>query len=245
MIKTILIDDEPTALKGLIMELQNFSDKIEIVTTFSNAANAVSFLEKEEVEVVFLDMEMPEMDGLTFLEHYPERNFEVVFTTAHSSYAIDAVKSEAVDYLLKPIDAEELQHCIERLEKKIIKTNFSMQLVHAIDKLSQISNTNRKIRLNYDGKIEFYQPDELVYFEASGNYTKVFKEDGTQILLTKKMKQLEEELPTDLFFRIHNSFIVNLSKIKSFYKNEGFILLENNVQLPVAKQRRSNILGKI
>ena len=121
MIKAILIDDEPIALKGLHFELKNFSEKIDVAGTFSNATDALDFLNNREVDVVFLDMEMPSMDGLSFLEHFQERTFEVVFTTAHSSYAIDAVKSDAVDYLLKPIEREELASCLDRLKKKMLK----------------------------------------------------------------------------------------------------------------------------
>lgn len=245
MLKIILIDDELNAIKGLLYELKQFSNSIEVVQTFSNAQDAITFLENEDIDAVFLDMEMPTMTGLSFLKHFNERNFEVVFTTAHNSYAIDAVREDAVDYLLKPIDPDELKKCIDRLEKKIFKNSMSSQLVDAIDKLTTLNNSNRKIKLNYDGKIEFFSPEDLLYFEASGNYTKVHTAQSNHILLTKKLKILEEELPHDLFFRIHNSYIINLSRVKLFHKNDGLIILDNGTELPVSKQRRANILDKM
>lgn len=245
MITTVLIDDELKALKGLELELQNFKDRVSVEARFTNATNALEYFKKQMVDVVFLDIDMPEMDGLAFLDYFPERSFEVIFTTAYSKYAIDAVKSDAVDYLLKPVDADELECCIQRLEKKLRKNNFDVRFIEAIEKLADFNNSARKIKLSYDGKIVFFHPDELVYFEANGNYTNTFTSNGDKILLTKKLKQLAEELPGELFYRIHNSYIVNLTKIKSFHKNDGMIELDNKVLLPISKQRRIDILEKI
>ena len=245
MIQALLIDDEINALKGLEIELRNFKDKVQIAGSYTSTANALEHLKHKDVDVVFLDIEMPEMNGFQFLEKFRERNFEVIFTTAYSKYAIDAIKNEAVDYLLKPVDIDDLESCIQRLEKKLYKNSFDLKFEEAIEKISGLNSNIRKIKLSYDGKVVFFEPSEILYCEGSGNYTNVFTNTGEKILLTKKLKQLQDELPEDLFYRVHNSYIVNISCVRAYLKNEGIVLLHNDVSIPVSKQKRSDIIDKI
>ena len=245
MINAIIVDDEMNAIKALSLELKNFREQVSVKGHFTSASGAIDFLKNNEVDVVFLDMEMPEMTGLDFLERFHQRNFLVVFTTAFSKYALNAIKQEAVYYLLKPIDIIELETCIKRIDKALSKDIFEEKLDEALKKLNLLKGGPQKVKINHDGKIVFYHPDEILYGEGDGNYSWVHFEKKNKILVTKKLKQLEEDLQEPIFYRVHNSYIINLNKIKAYNKNEGVVILENNAVIPVSRQKRNNILSKI
>lgn len=245
MINAIIVDDEMMAIKGLDLELRNFSDRVEVSGKFTNAQNALDYIHSNPVDVVFLDVEMPGMTGFDFLNKFQERSFQVVFTTAYSKYALNAIKNEAVYYLLKPVDIDELEKCINRIEKVLQKDSFDTKLEEALNKMNELGAGPKKIKLTHDGKIAFMDPEEIVYFEGSGNYTTVFLNDGSKILLTRQLKQVENELPEGAFFRIHKSYIVNLTKVRAYLKSEGMLMLQNNVSLPVSLQKRGEILTRL
>ena len=245
MITSIIVDDELIAIKGLHFELLNFSDRIAVLEKFTSAEAAILFLQQEKVDVVFLDVEMPGMNGFEFLQQFPQRNFQVVFSTAYSSYALNAIQEEAVYYLLKPVDAEELEKCLERIDKVLQKDQFEEKLDLALAKLNELGLNPKKIRLSFDGKIAFYEPSEIDYFEAKGNYTSVHLNNGNKILLTRQLKQIENELPDYLFCRIHKSYLVNLTKVRSFTRQDSSIILDNDIRLPVSSNKRENIVNRL
>src|SRR5690554_2170360 len=152
MINCILIDDELSALKGLVYELKNFEDRIEIKAQFSSAENAIDYLSKNDIDLVFLDIEMPEISGLAFLERFPERNFYVVFSTTYSKYAINGVKMGSIEYLLKPVDNEEFAQTIRKVKKILSKKKQEDFLETALDKINK-EHLTRKIKINCEGKI--------------------------------------------------------------------------------------------
>ncbi len=245
MINAIIVDDELMAIKGLQLELRNFGDRVAVVAKFTNAANAIEYLRNEKVDVVFLDVEMPEMNGFEFLQQFPQRNFYVVFSTAYSRYALNAIQEEAVYYLLKPVDLDELEKCVERIEKALQKDSFDVKLDVALAKLNELGLNPKKIRLSYDGQIVFYEPAELDYFEAKGNYTTVHLSNGSKVLITRQLKQIESELPDYLFCRIHKSYLVNLTKIRSFTRQDSSLLLDNDIKLPVSSNKREDIVNRL
>jgi two-component system LytT family response regulator len=245
MITCILIDDEISALKGLAYELKNFHEIIEIKAQFSSANNAVEFLKTNEIDVIFLDIEMPEMNGLTFLEYFPNRNFQVVFTTAYSKYAINAIKLDALDYLLKPVDIDDLSQTIKKIEKSLSKKKQEDFLELAMERLNKSESSPKKIKITFDGKIHFLNPDDILYCEGDGNYCRVFLENGKKMLLSQKLKQLENILPEYVFYRIHNSYIVNLLKVTAYHKHDGYVEISNNKTIPVSRHKRGEILDKL
>lgn len=241
----ILIDDEPKALTSLNYELQSFADRIRIVGEFSNADAAKQFLATQAVDVIFLDINMPNTDGLTFLESFPHRTFDVVFTTAHSEYAIEAFKREALGYLVKPIDSDDLETVILRLEKQAERESFTDKIEAAIDRLNAAGLGVRKVKLTLDKKIVFIDPDDILYCESDGNYCKIILQDGKDLFLTQKLKYVSELMPPHQFYRVHNSFLINLHRVKEFHKNEGYIILDNNMKIPVSRQKRNEVLDRL
>ncbi|HHC79847.1 MAG TPA: response regulator transcription factor [Flavobacteriia bacterium] len=244
MLKAVIIDDEPKAIQGLSWELSNFSDELEVIATFSEPEKALHYLKNTELDCLFLDVEMPTMDGFQFLEKLEKKDFAVVITTAYNEYAIKALKKEAIDYLLKPIDSDDLKETIAKIKRynhrNISTDKFERILLNFNNRLH-----HKKITINTDGKLVFLEPDDILYAESDGNYSTLYLINNKKIVLTKKLKEVCEILPRDYFFRIHNSYIINLNKIKEFIKTDGYVVLENNKRIPVSRQRKSDFLGKL
>ena len=244
MLTSVIVDDEPKAIQGLSWELSNFSDQIKVIATFNEPEKALIYLAENDIDCLFLDIEMPTMDGFQFLEKLEKKDFAIVITTAYNEYAITALKNEAIDYLLKPIDTDDLKETITKIKKHISK-GFNAEKFEDI--LLKFNNKlhNKKITINTDGKLVFLEPKDIFYAESDGNYTTLYLSDNKKIVVTKKLKEINELLPTDHFFRIHNSFIINLNKIKEFLKSDGYVILENNAKIPVSRQRKSEFLEKL
>lgn len=243
MLKAIIIDDEPKAIQSLNWELAHFETDIQIVATFTEPENAIDYINKAKIDCIFLDIEMPTMDGFQFLEKLSHRNFATIITTAYNEYAITALKKEAIDYLLKPVDADDLKLAIEKVKKhknqKLNPDKFEDILMKFNEKL-----THKKITINADGKLIFLEPNEILYVMSDGNYSTLYLENKKEIVVTKKIKEVVELLPSDYFFRIHNSYVVNLNKIKEFLKTDGYVILENGAKIPVSRQRKSEFLER-
>lgn len=246
MLNVIIIDDEPSALKTLEWELQNFCKNVTVLKTFLHAKEAILFLETSVVDCVFLDIEMPEIDGFQFLDKIQNKNFLVVFTTAYGEYAIKAIKEKAFDYLLKPIDTDDLQKCIEKLQLlKNEKTTHEL-LEQNLEKLIQQNQfQTKKISFTCDGKLIFLNPNDVVYCESDGNYCRIYLENKEKYFITQKLKFMEEKLDSHNFFRIHNSYLINLNKVLEFHKGEDYVLLSNRVKLPVSRNKKSNFLEQL
>lgn len=241
MLEAVLVDDEIKALQSLSWELTNFSDEINVSASFTNPFEALEYLEKNTPDCLFLDIEMPTMDGFQFIQKLTNKNFPVVITTAYNQYAIKALKNEAIDYLLKPIDTDDLKDTIVKI-KKFNSRNFTAEKLEQILLNFNSNSINKKITLNTDGKLIFLESDEILYAESDGNYSTIFLSDGHKIVLTKKLKEVDAILPDDSFFRIHNSYIINLNKIKEFLKTDGYVVLKSNHKIPVSRQKKSDFL---
>lgn len=243
MINVVIVDDEPKAIQSLSWELTNFSDEINITNTFSDPETALNSIETSPPDCLFLDIQMPTMDGFQFLKKIKNRDFAVVITTAYDEYAIKALKQEAIDYLLKPIDSDDLEETIKKI-KKYNARSLNPSKIEEILLNFNSKNGKKKITINVEGKILFLDSDEILFVESDGNYSTIFTTDGQKIVITKKLKEVNEILPNNYFFRIHNSYIINLTKIKEYIKSEGYVVLQSKHKIPVARQRKSDFLEK-
>lgn len=244
MLKAVIVDDEHKAIQSLSWELTNFSNEIEIIETFTNPEAALTYLNNNKPDCVFLDIQMPTMDGFQFLEQLGDKEFAVVITTAYNEYAIKALKHEAQDYLLKPIDTDDLKDTISRIKKYNAKFKNSDAMERVLIDFTQKHNP-RKITINTDGKMIFLSSDDIIFVESDGNYCTLFLEGNHKKVVTKKLKDIDDLLPENSFFRIHNSYIINLNKIKEFLKSDGYVVMHTNHKIPVARQRKSDFLGKL
>lgn len=244
MIKAVIVDDESKAIQGLTWELSNFKDDIQVIKTFTSPEDAILYLNSTPPDCLFLDIQMPTMDGFQFLDLLKKRDFAVIITTAYNEYGIKALKNEAIDYLLKPIDSDDLKETIYKIKKHNIKYNSSAQIEHVLTEFNNKFNTQR-ITINTDGKLIFVDIDDILFVESDGNYSTIFLTKNQKIVLTKKLKEVNTILPEHFFFRIHNSYIVNLNKIKEYVKNDGYVVMHSNHKIPVARQRKSDFLDKL
>ncbi|WP_088340134.1 LytR/AlgR family response regulator transcription factor [Robiginitalea sediminis] len=241
MLEAVIVDDEEKALQSLKWELTHFSNEISVVAMFTDPFEALGYLDKNQPDCVFLDIEMPAMDGFQFIQKMQNKEIAVVITTAYNQYAIKALKNEAIDYLLKPIDSDDLNETIAKIRKHAARQITADKLERLL--LSRnAKSANRRITLNTDGKLMFLDNDDILYAESDGNYSTVYLADGQKIVLTKKLKEVGEILPSDTFFRIHNSYIINLNKIREFLKTDGYVILKSNHKIPVSRQKKSDFL---
>ncbi|EGV43692.1 response regulator transcription factor [Bizionia argentinensis JUB59] len=244
MIRAVIIDDEQKAIESLSWELTNFNDEVEIIATFSQPETAIDYLNNHTPDCIFLDINMPTMDGFQFLDRLSNKDFAVVITTAYNEYALKALKHEAIDYLLKPIDSDDLKDTLRKI-KKHNSLSFPIAKIEEVLINFNKNFNQKKITINTDGKLIFLETDNIIYIESDGNYSTFVMADNQKIVVTKKLKEVNAILPEDYFFRIHNSFIINLNKIKEFIKNDGYVVMQSNKKIPVARQRKSDFLDKV
>lgn len=241
MIEAVVIDDEIKAIQSLTWELTNFSDEIKVVASFTDPYEALNYLEGNIPDCVFLDIEMPIMDGFQFMQKVKEREYPIIITTAYNQYAIKALKNEAIDYLLKPIDTDDLRDTITKIKKYNQKNDTIERLERLLIGFNS-NKVNKRITLNTDGKLIFLNSDEIMYAESDGNYSTLYLDDGNKVVLTKKLKEVDDILTLENFFRVHNSYIVNINKVKEFIKTDGYLVLQSNDRIPVSRQKKSNFL---
>lgn len=238
MIRAIIIDDEPKSIQSLEWDLNFYSDNIHVVGTFSNAIEAIRKIEGLQPDVVFLDIEMPEIDGFQFLEYFKDRDFEVVFVTAYAQHAIQAIKERALDYLLKPIEKDELTDAIQRISENKKKRNSG-----EVFKNEKIVFQGTRLKINSDDKMVFLNPTDIVYCESDGSYSRIITENDGVVYVSKKLKYLEEMLPSEQFCRIHNSYLINLQKVSVFEKNTSKVVLATGISLPVSRLKKAGFLN--
>ncbi len=243
MIKAILIDDEAKARRILEALLKEYCTDVEIVATAADVPSGVIAINQHKPDVLFLDVEMPGYTGFQLLDFFRDIDFDIVFTTAHSDYAVQAFRVSAIDFLLKPIQISELIAAVDKVKAKqghnkerltVLKENFK-------------DNAVKKLALPVAEGLLFADTDTLTHLEADGAYTHFHFEDGKKVIVSKKIKEFEEALTQQSnFFRTHRSYIVNLKKIKQYVKQEGgYVLLENDIQVPLARERKDEFLQVI
>jgi len=239
VIRIILIDDENKALQTLRMLLElYFPNKFEFLAMCNSVDQAVAAIQDQEPDLIFLDIQMPQKSGFTLLEIIPQRNFEVIFTTAHIDHAIPAFKHAAFDYLLKPIDSIELQKTIVRFEEKR-KPNAIEDTLVSIKK--QI-NTHNIIDLNTHDTIEYIDLSDILYLKAAGNYTEFYMDDGEMKLFSKPIGHYEKRLEeSNLFIRVSHNLLANSTKFLRYDKRENYMILRNGDKISVAIRRSANL----
>lgn len=247
MLDVILIDDEEKALQSLTWEIETHCPDVRIVATFTKPREAREFLVKNPIDCIFLDIQMPEIDGFLFLEFFPNpRPFSVIITTAYDQYALSALKERALDYLLKPIDSDDLTQAVDRIrqiKKDLLRLDRLEDLL--LSATQSPTPATKKISISCDGKILFLLPDEILCCESDGNYTHIYLQSGEKLFLTQILKTIEEKLPSDQFYRVHHSFLVNLSHVREYQKNEGYLVLIDGKKVPVSRQKKASFLDKL
>jgi two-component system LytT family response regulator len=247
MIKTIIIDDEYNASAFLEKMLHRyFPNKFYVCGLCESIDEAKIAIETSQLDLVFLDIQMPNKNGFELFKEIKEINFEVIFTTAHSEYAIEAIKRSALDYLLKPINYIDLLGAVTRYENKSKKESQQKQFNVLLENIDTGDVAHKKMAISTDTGIEFVKYNSIIFLEAQNNYTKINLIDGTSIIASKTLKYFEELLPSELFFRIHKTYLVNMNFVKRFFKIDDFLVeLTTGAKLPISLRKKNDFITAI
>ncbi len=243
-ISCIIIDDERAArdtFKGICTRY--FSDRLLVVGMAENVKEGVDLIKKYNPEIVFLDIEMSVESGFKLFDYFTSYPFEVIFTTAYKQYTIDAIKYSALDYLLKPIDFPDLKDALIKYEKKKVTNTSHVRIETLLSNLSSGVDMNQKVAFPTMDGYQMERLNNIMYCEGDSNYTKIITGDGRTILVSRTIKEVEELLSSEYFFRIHKSYLVNLNFIRSYSRSENFgIYLDDNQWLPVSTRKNDEFL---
>ncbi len=244
-LKAILIDDELSSLQNLQQKLIEFCPDVEIIATAQKPEEAILLIRQYKPDVIFLDIEMPRMNGFRMLDELGEFDFDIIFTTAYNHYAVDAIRISAFDYLMKPVAIKDLQGAVERLAK-----HRQLQTKDKLDVLRQSLSPNRsqeeKIAVPTNEGLEFIPIKSILHIESSSNYSKLFFLEGKSILVTKLLKEFEDLLLPYQFFRVHNSHLINLKYIKKYIRGEGGqVIMQNGDVIDVSRRKKDEFLKLI
>lgn len=220
MIKAIIVDDETRGRMALRNKLEVHCPTVEVIGEAANGVEALTIINELNPTLVFLDIEMPQMNGFEMLEKLQEKDFYLIFTTAYNQYAIKAIRYAAFDYLLKPVDIEELKTAVEKVEKNIHQ-KLKAQLDLLKENLLLPEKKLKRLAISTQEGLLFIDINNITHLEASSNYTLIYLADKTKITASKTLKDFSELLPSDIFHRVHNSYIVNLNFIKRYIRGDG------------------------
>jgi two-component system LytT family response regulator len=242
MLKVLLIDDEERATDSLRMMIEKMIPVQTQVKTVNDPRMAASVIHDFQPALVFLDIQMPHMNGFQLLESLPNKHFKIVFTTAYNQYAIDAIRFSAFDYLLKPIDVEELQAAITRFveSKEDYKQQFDL-LKNILHNFQMSSADDFRLALPTSEGVYYLQPADIVRCEAIGNYTRFFTSDNKKYMISRTLGDYDELLSAHSFIRTHRSHLVN-GKYISFVDHDGFVILKDNTRVELSRRRKEQVL---
>lgn len=252
MIRTIIIDDEQHSCDALKIMLDKCCPQVAVKAICYSAKDGLKKINELKPDLIFLDIEMPYMNGFQMLEQLSIVDFEIIFTTSYDQYAIKAFKFSALDYLMKPIDREELEKAVQkaclpdRQSSHKINPVMSQQLEILLQKINQPSLPVQRIALPTMQGLEFVPVESIIHCTSSNNYTEFFLADKKRVLVSRTLKEVEEILTDYAFLRVHNSHIVNLNTITRYIKGEGgYLIMTDGSTVDVSRSRKELLMQKL
>jgi len=248
MLKAVIIDDEADAVNSIELIINEYCNNIIVVGKAYSASEGKEVIMSKNPDIIFLDIEMPRGNGFDMLEMIPDRNFHIIFITAYNNWAIKAFKYNAIDYILKPIDIDDFIKAVDKIGNSKI-SNKNIEIDKYKELLSNISSkTLNKIAISTTEGIEYIELKKIIRFEGDGSYSKVFIADQSYILVSKNLKEFQELLEDNDFFRTHNSHLINLAFVKKYVmKDGGHIEMKDNSIVPISRRKKEafiDIMGK-
>lgn len=244
MLSAVIIDDEPNAVNLLSLRLSQHCPQIEVVATCTGSLQGIEAIKEHRPEILFLDIEMPQMNGFQVLEAVGEMAFSLVFVTAYDRFALKAFKYSALDYLLKPIDTQELIATVHKIEKQ--RQTQPQQIQYLQQQLNGAAKAlPDRIALPYQNGVAFVAVKDILYCESDDKYTRFYLTDGQEYLVTKTLREIQELLEERDFLRVHRQYLINLNRIKKFVKGEGsYIVMDNNQSIPVSRGQKDRLMER-
>lgn len=233
MLRCYILDDEQNAVDGLTAMLRKkFPGQAEVCGSNIKASKAIDEIEELEPDVLFLDVEMPEMTGLEVLLQFPQRKFHVIFTTAHEKYALPALKAEAADYLVKPLSPQDIFDAIQKCISKKAAT--------------AVTPLNNRISLTTSQELLLVNTDDIIRIEASNNYSHFYFTNRPKVIVSKTLKEFDELLSPMNFFRVHQSHLVNMKHVESVHSNDGdYALLTQGHRVEISRRNKADFLQQL
>jgi two-component system LytT family response regulator len=241
MLRAILIDDDQSNLSSLREKLARHCPEVEVTGSCDNGADGISMIEHQKPGIVFLDIEMPLMNGFVMLQQLHYRNFALVFVTAYDHYAIKAIRYSALDYLVKPVEIDELKAAVA----KAVSSQYSLSSQVQLEILLEQLHKKQPLRISIptgDG-LRFLNINQIVHLEASNNYTYIYLDTKQSFLVSRTLKDFEDMLPPETFLRIHHSTIINKNYVEKYIRGEGGqVLMQDGKVLDVSKRKKADFL---
>jgi two-component system LytT family response regulator len=244
MLRAVLVDDDESNLSSLREKLARHCPEVEVIGCCDNGPAGIQMIEEQKPGIVFLDIEMPLMNGFVMLQQLHYRDFALVFVTAYDHYAIKAIRYSALDYLVKPVEIEELKSAVARALANQPNQSSQVQLEILLEQLHK--KQPQRISIPTSDGLRFLQLDQVVHLEASSNYTYIYLATKQHFLVSRTLKEFEDMLPPEIFIRIHHSTIINKNYVEKYIRGEGGqVLMQDGKVLDVSKRKKGEFLQAI
>lgn len=245
MIKSLIIDDEQHCIDALKTDIDKYCDNVQICATCLSGKEGILAIKKYKPRLIFLDVEMPWMNGFEMLEMLDHIDFCIIFTTAYDKFAAKAFRISAVDYLLKPVDSNDLKTAVKKAEEKILASEGAINIQNLLHNIRQPAELQKIAFPKRDG-YEFIPAENILYCNAEGAYTNIHLNNNKKFLVSKTLGDIEEMLPADIFQRIHHSTIVNLQHITNLIRSDGgYVMLNSGEKLMISKAKKEMLLQRL
>ena len=245
MITAIIVDDEPYSCEGLATLLERYCPDIKLLDACYSGADALKAIKEQIPDLLFLDIEMPGMNGFEMLQRLPAINFSVIFTTSYDQYAIKAIKFSALDYLLKPVDKDDLQAAVKKTMHKSQET-LPQQIEILLQKLDHPSISVNKIAIPTMEGLQMLFVENIIRCSSDSNYTILFLKNKQKVIASRTLKEIEEMLEDYPFLRVHHSYVVNLNEIEKYIKGDGgYLLMSDGSNIDVSRSRKEALIKKL
>jgi len=238
--KAVVIDDEQIAIDNLNYLLSGYCPSVEVVGSFTSPVAALQRMADLDPDLLFLDIEMPRLSGFDFLDQLPVRDQQVIFITSYNQYAMKAIRYSALDYILKPIDVDELKQAVSRALERM---QHSIPVKPHLEQLSHLMNGRPLVQmaLPFQSGYRFMQVASVIMIEADGRYSRIYHEQGDPLFISIHLKEFEEMLTASGFYRVHHAWLINLSRMRAYHRNDGgFVEMDNGVKVPVSRRKKQS-----
>lgn len=244
--RALIVDDEVKSRETLYTLVTKYCSDITESFQANNVTTALQQIETHCPQIVFLDISMPGGSGFELLKQLPQINFETVFVTAYDTYAIEAIKANALDYILKPASIEDLKAAIQKAKNRINEKRNTNSIQQLISQLHNDVPQNKKLAIPSSDGFSFVKPKEIIHLNAEGSYTRIALTNNKSILSTRNLKEYEEQLPDTEFIRVHHSYIINVEHITHYHRGEGgYVTMVNGAEISISKRKKKDFLDRI
>ena len=245
MIRTVLVDDESDNIRVLQKLLETYCPQVDVVGTAEGVEGALQLIRAVKPDLAFLDIEMIQGNAFDLLNQLMPLQFQVIFVTAFDAYAIRAFKYSAIDYLLKPVDVDDLCRAVEKAAAKLAQKDMT-QIRNLLENFGAAQLSQQKMAIPTLSGLSFVKISDIIRFEAQGHYTGIYLTSGEIVLTTRNIKDYEDLLPESIFYRVHHSHIINLQKIQKYQKGRGgYVVMEDGSSIEVASRRRQEFMQRL